>query len=156
MTQHLHVELAIPIFGCAVRFNSCENQPRFSWLIVELFSLFQVKIGLIRNLLFGVYSILLGCYVLWPSLKLFVIKCGLCSWKNIHRGHRWHSILKYNYCTACANTVHASKLGVYNPDKPGVCKMPCFSACFAMDNIPNQPLLWEVAKRSTLHFYRSL
>ncbi len=67
--------------GCAVRFNpwyvdfiaglsSCENQPCFGWLIVELFLLLQVKIGLIRNLLFVAYSILLGCYDLWPSLQL--------------------------------------------------------------------------------------
>ncbi len=68
-------------FGCAVHFNprnvdfisgpsSCENQPWFSWLTVKLLSLLQVKIGLIRNLLFVAYSILLGCYVLWPSLQL--------------------------------------------------------------------------------------
>jgi hypothetical protein len=73
--------MVIPLFGCAVCFNpwfvdfisgpsSCENQPWFSWLTVELLSLLQVKIGLIRNLLFVAYSILLGCYVLWPSLQL--------------------------------------------------------------------------------------
>ncbi len=78
--QHHMCEHGHPIFfGCAVRFNpwcvdfisgpsSCENQPWFSWLTVKLLSLLQVKIGLIRNLLFVAYSILLGCYVLWPSL----------------------------------------------------------------------------------------
>jgi hypothetical protein len=70
------------IFFCTVRFNpwcvdfisglsSCENQPCFSWLIVELFSLLQVKIGLIRNLLSVAYSILLGSYDLWPSCQLW-------------------------------------------------------------------------------------
>ncbi len=27
----------------------------------------------------------------------FVILRGSCSWKNIHGGHGWHRILKYNY-----------------------------------------------------------
>ncbi len=67
-------------FGCALRFNSwyvdfisgpssCENQPWF-WLIVKLLSLLQMKIGPVKNLLFVAYNILLGCYVLWPSLQL--------------------------------------------------------------------------------------
>jgi hypothetical protein len=50
--------------------SSCENQPLSCWLIVELRSLFWVKNGLIRNLLFVAYSIPLGCYVSWPSLDL--------------------------------------------------------------------------------------
>ncbi len=75
-------DMVIPIFACAVRFNpwyvdfisgpsSCENQPWFSWLIVELLLHLQVKIGLIWNLLLVAYSILLVCYVLRPSLKLW-------------------------------------------------------------------------------------
>ncbi len=59
----------------------------------------------------------------------FVILCGLCSWKNIHGGHGWHSILKYNYCTECAKTVHASKLRVYKPDKLGFFTIPCYVQC---------------------------
>jgi hypothetical protein len=54
-------------FCCAVRFNpwyvdfisglsSCENQPCFGWLIVKLFSLLQVKIGLIKT------------FCLWPTV----------------------------------------------------------------------------------------
>ncbi len=82
VTQHHLHGYGHPIFfGCALRFNpwyvdfisgpsSCENQTWLSWLIVELLSLLQVKIGLIRDLLFVAYSILLGCYVLWPSLQL--------------------------------------------------------------------------------------
>jgi hypothetical protein len=42
----------------------------FSWLIIMLFSLLQVKMSLVRNFLFVAYSILLGCYALWPSLQL--------------------------------------------------------------------------------------
>jgi hypothetical protein len=83
VTQHHLHGYGYPIFfGCAVHFNhwcvdfisglsSCENQLCFGWLIVELFSLLQVKIGLIRNLLFVAYSVLLGCYDLWPSLQLW-------------------------------------------------------------------------------------
>ncbi len=82
VTQHHMRGYGHPnFFGCIVRVNpwcvdfisgisSCENQPCFGWLIVELFSLLQVKISLIRNLLFVAYSILMGCYVLWPSLLL--------------------------------------------------------------------------------------
>jgi hypothetical protein len=45
---------------------------------------------------------------------VFVILCGLCSWKNIHGGHGWHSILKYKCCIACANIVQCtSKLRMY-------------------------------------------
>ncbi len=69
----------------------------YSWLIIKLFSLHQVKISLIRIFLFVAYSILLGCCVLWPSLQLLVILCVLCSCKNIRGGHGWHRILKYNY-----------------------------------------------------------
>jgi hypothetical protein len=101
--------MVIPsFFGCTVCFNpwyvdfisglsSCENQPYFGWLIVELFSLLQVKIGLIRNLLFVAYSILLGCYVFMAKPLAFVILWGSFSWKNIHGEHGWHRILKYNY-----------------------------------------------------------
>ncbi len=82
MTHIACVDMVIPTFGCAVHFNpwyvdfisgqsSCEKQPLSKWLIVELFPLLWVKIGLIRNLLFVVYSILLGCYVSWPSLQLW-------------------------------------------------------------------------------------
>jgi hypothetical protein len=96
------MDTVIPIFGCAVRFNpwyvdlilglsSCENQPYFNWLIVELFSLLQVKIGLIENLLFVTYSILLGCYVLWPSLQLLYYCVGHVPGRISMR------ILKYNY-----------------------------------------------------------
>jgi hypothetical protein len=49
----------------------------------------------------------------------------------------WHGILKSNYCTACANTVYASKLRVYKPDEPGFFIIPCFSVHSARDNIPN-------------------
>jgi hypothetical protein len=51
--------------------SSCENQPCFGWLIVEVLPLLQVKIGLIRNLLSVAYSILLGSYDLWPSRQLW-------------------------------------------------------------------------------------
>ena len=75
------MDMVIPFFDCNVHFNpqyvdfisgpsSCENQLPSNWLIVKLSSLLQVKIGLIRNLLFVAYSILLGCYVVWPSLQL--------------------------------------------------------------------------------------
>jgi hypothetical protein len=74
-----------------VRINLC-----CGWLIVYLFSLLQVKIGLIGNLLFVAYSILLGCYAL-AEPSAFVILCGLFSWKNIHGEHGWHRILKYIY-----------------------------------------------------------
>ncbi len=88
VTQHRHVEMVIPIFGCAVRFNpwcvdfisglsSCENQPWFSWLIVKLLSLLQVKIGLIINLLLVAYSIMLGRFFLWPCLQ-FLLCCVGC------------------------------------------------------------------------------
>jgi hypothetical protein len=30
---------------------------------------------------------------------------------------------------------------MYKPDEPGVFTIPCFSARFAMDNIPNHPIL---------------
>ncbi len=93
------------------------------------------------KLLFVAYSILLGCYVLWPSHQLFVVLCGLCSWKNIYGGQGWHSILKFNYCTACANIVHTSKLRMYKPDELVFSEYPAmYSACPAVDNIPNQPI----------------
>ncbi len=41
------------------------------------------------------YSAGLLCFMAKPSA--FVILCGSCSWKNIHREHEWHRILKYNY-----------------------------------------------------------
>jgi hypothetical protein len=83
VTQHHVRGYGHPYFlCCTVRFNpwcvdfisglsSCENQPCFGWLIVELFSLLQVKIGLIRNFLSVAYSILLGSYDLWPSRQLW-------------------------------------------------------------------------------------
>jgi hypothetical protein len=80
VTQHHLHGMVIPIFGCVVRFNpwyvdftsgpsSCENQTPSSWLIIKLLPLHWVKIGLIRNLLFVAYSILLGYYISWPSLQ---------------------------------------------------------------------------------------
>jgi hypothetical protein len=83
VTQHYVHGYGHPNFCCcAVRFDpwcvdfisglsSCENQPCFGWLIVKLFSLLQVKVGLIRNLLSVAYSILLGSYDLWPSHQLW-------------------------------------------------------------------------------------
>jgi hypothetical protein len=79
--------MVIPIFGSTVHFNpryvyfisgpsSCENKLPSNWLIVKLFPLLQVKIGLIRNLLFVAYNILLGCYNLWPSLQLLLYCVG--------------------------------------------------------------------------------
>jgi hypothetical protein len=81
-----------------------------------------------------------------------VILYGSCSWKNIHGEHKWHSILKYNYCTACANIVHTSNLRIYKPDVPGffhsdpamhsACpEKDSISACPEKDSIPNQPIL---------------
>jgi hypothetical protein len=80
VTQHICMEMVIPIIGCTVCFNpcyvdfisgpsSCKNRPLLSWQIVKLFSLLCVKIGLIRNLLFVAYSILQGCYVYGQALS---------------------------------------------------------------------------------------
>ncbi len=73
------VDVGIPSFGCALRFNpwyknfisglrSCENQPPCSWLIIKLRSLLWEKIvsGLTGNL-FVAYSILLSCSVLFHA-----------------------------------------------------------------------------------------
>ncbi len=65
-------DMVIPFFGCTVRFNpwcvdfisglsSCENQPCFGWLIVKLFSLLQVKIGLIKT------------FCLWPAVFCWAV-----------------------------------------------------------------------------------
>ncbi len=55
-----------------------------------------------------------------------VILCGLCSGKNIFEGNEWHSTLKYNYFTECANIVHTSELKMHKPDKPGDFIIPCY------------------------------
>jgi hypothetical protein len=106
--HHLHGYGHPNFFGCAVCCNPwcvdlisglsfCENQPCFGWLIIELFSLLQVKTGLIRNL------------CLWPTVFCWAVMFygqafSFCNtvwvmflWKNIHGEHRWHRILKYNY-----------------------------------------------------------
>ncbi len=44
---------------------------------------------------------------------------------------------------------------MYKPDEPGVFTIPCFSVRSAMDNIPDQPILWKVAKHSTKRSYQS-
>ncbi len=36
---------------------------------------------------------------------------------------------------------------MYKPDELGVFIIPCFSVRSATDNIPNQPMLWKLAKR---------
>ncbi len=53
------------------------------------------------------YSVML-CFMAKPSA--LVILYGLCSWKNIHERHKWHTNLKYNHCTVHANIVHNSNL----------------------------------------------
>ncbi len=57
------------------------------------------------------------------------ILCGSCSWKNIHGGHGWHSILKYNYFTVCAKILHTSMLRIYKPGERGVFIKPCYVQC---------------------------
>jgi hypothetical protein len=71
----------------------------------------------------------------------FVILCGLCSWMNIHGGHRWHRILKYNYALHVQISFILQSLKVYKMDEVGVFIIPCFSVRSATDNIPNQPIL---------------
>ncbi len=88
---------------------SYENLPLCNWLIVKLLSLLWVK-----NCKWSHWT-----PFLWPTVFCWavmfgfmakplalVILCGLCSWANIHGGHKWHNILKLNYCTAYANVVH--------------------------------------------------
>jgi hypothetical protein len=125
------VDRGILTFGCVVRFNpwyvgyisglnSCENQLPCSWLIVELFSLLWVKNCKCTFCLWAIvfcWAIMLF-FMAKPSA--LVILHGSCSWKIIHGGHKWHSILKYNYCTARSNIVHTSKIRIYKPDEPGV------------------------------------
>ncbi len=144
------LDIGILTFGCAVRFNpwyvdfisgpSSYDQPLSSWLIFEHVPLLWVKIGLIRNLLFVAYSILLGCYVIFHGKpSTLVILCGLCSWKNIQGVHGWHSILKYKCCTACANIVHTSKLIMYKPDEPGVFEILWYVQCTSCGGQYPQP-----------------
>ncbi len=91
--------------------------------------------------------VLLETFCLWATVlcwavmsfliakpSALVILFDLCSWKNIYGGHKWHSILKYNYCTACADIVHTSKLWI--------CKM--YSGRPVVDNIhlTNQSHEW--------------
>ncbi len=118
------MDMGVPSSGCTVRFNpwyinfisglhSCENQPPYSWLIVKLLPLLWVK------------KYKWSCWnpFLWPTVfrwavmfysmaksSALVILCESYSWMNILGGHKWHNILKLNYCAACANIVHTSKL----------------------------------------------
>jgi hypothetical protein len=73
VTQHHMGGYGYPnFFGCTVCFNpwyvdfisglsSCENQPCFGWLIIKLFSLLQVKIGLIKT------------FCLWPTVFCWAV-----------------------------------------------------------------------------------
>jgi hypothetical protein len=127
--------MGIPTFGCVMPFNpwyvdfisgpsSCGNQPpSVGWLLSSFRS-------------FGWRMVSLESFWLWPTVFHWAVMfhgqallCGLCSWKNIHRRHGWHSILKYNCCTACANIVHTLKLRMYKPDEPRVVIIPCYVRC---------------------------
>jgi hypothetical protein len=102
------VDMVIPIFGCAVRFNpwyvdfisgpsSCDNQPWFKWLIVKLCQSFRQRLVLLKT--FRLWPTVFCWAVLFygQAFSFLVILCRLCSWRNIHGEHGWHRILKYNY-----------------------------------------------------------
>jgi hypothetical protein len=75
--------------------HSCGIQHPCSWLIVELLSLIWVK-----NYKWSHWKPLLWptvfCWAVMFNGQAFslVILCWLCSWRNIHGGHKWHNILK--------------------------------------------------------------
>ncbi len=119
------MDMSVPSFGCTVRFNpwyknfisglrSCEHQPPWSWLIAKLLPHLWVK-----KYKWSPWKPLLWSTVVFSWAVMFyfmanpsalVILCELCSWTNILGGHKWHNILKLNYCTVYANITHTSKL----------------------------------------------
>ncbi len=102
------LDMRVPTFGWAVHFNpwyvdfisglrSCENKPPHSLLNVELLSLLWTKTckwSHWKTFLWPTvfrWAVML-CFMAKPSA--LVILCGVCSWKNICGGHKWHSTLK--------------------------------------------------------------
>jgi hypothetical protein len=72
---------------------SCENQPPWSWLTVEILPVFGWRniSGLFGNPFFVAYIIPLGCQSYFMAkLSALVILCELCSWMNILGGHEGH------------------------------------------------------------------
>jgi hypothetical protein len=148
------VDSGIPTFGCAVHINSwyvnlfsgqssCENKPLSIWLIGKLLSLLWVKnckFSHLKPFLWPTefHWAVMFCFMAKPSA--LVVLCGLCSWTNIHGGHMWHSILKYNYCTAHANIVHKKSLDNKAGFDGGFNSNPAMYSAHPAVDFPNQPI----------------
>ncbi len=165
------MDMDIPTFGCAV-FNpwyvgfisglsSCEYEPLSSWLIVELFSLLWVK-----NCKWSYwkpfvcslqYCAGLLCFVSWPRLQLwwYCVGCvpgrismedtsGIASWSLNIALHE-----KILFVLQSSEYISWMSPGGFHSDPT------MYSARPEVDNIPNQPISWEVVKCGTVFLYWS-